>query len=691
MFEDEKITLENSYKNPFEDFNANVLEPRRIVEYWCNPFTQGLLTNIDEFSFRTNKMPIILQGSRGSGKTMILKYYAYKAQLVRSEMSGNSFLHTIMSEGEVGFYYRFDESFIKTFKNVFEKVNPKKWSSYFDFYLEMDFCKSILEVVLLLIRRGEIELKDECKFVKELLKNVELNEQELEFSVEGLYQYVITQVNYINGFKKQYIFTKEKFQPSSFLELFELSSKLVLLIKEYIPEFKNVVFVLLFDEFENLTDELQKRFNTLIKFANESISIRVGRRSEAIVSNETINSSEYLRENHDYCLASLDKEFDNKDNQNIRDYFLEVAKRRFAIVSEEKEPVDIVSMLGEKENLDDECIEICKGKKKHIESILSEIPEIREDKELLNRIICIIKNDENPIAETLNALWIIRKKGDYIRNATETAKVMKSFFAKDGLTDTKKYASDYTNKYRYAITVFICSVYRKPKLYYSFNDICYLANGNTRTFINLCREIINDALFYEKSSFLDKFVISKETQSRAIHNYSYSEFNEICAIIQYGNYIRNFILNVGNCFAAYHKDKKIRYPETNQFAIEDFSLEIFDQNVIRMAESWAMIIKKEKTQRITAGVDKKGDIYHINRIFAPIFNISYRTRGGVNPTFSKDTIHRMINEIDYVPIDLSDESNERKTSNRRKKKQDSWQENKQMSLFDYVEVTSDDE
>ena len=39
------------------------------------------------------------------------------------------------------------------------------------------------------------------------------------------------------------------------------------------------------------------------------------------------------------------------------------------------------------------------------------------------------------------------------------------------------------NKYRYAITVFICSVYKRPKLYYGFNAICYLSNGNTRTFI----------------------------------------------------------------------------------------------------------------------------------------------------------------------------------------------------------------
>ena len=124
--------------------------------------------------------------------------------------------------------------------------------------------------------------------------------------------------------------------------------------------------------------------------------------------------------------------------------------------------------------------------------ILKEIPELSEDENMRERIIEIIKNDENPIAETLNALWVLREKKNYYDAAKNVANIMRSYFAKDGQEDTKKYANDYTNKYRYAITVFICSVYKRPKLYYGFNAICYLSNGNTRTFINLCRTIISD-------------------------------------------------------------------------------------------------------------------------------------------------------------------------------------------------------
>ena len=652
MLKEVKINSKDIFENPFEDINANVLEPKKIVEYWCSPFSQGLLSNFDEHKFRTSKIPIILQGTRGSGKTTILKYFSYPAQIERADENENpSFLNTIVNEKEVGFYYRCDDSFIKTFKSIFTNVDEENWTKYFDHYLELIFCKSIFDMLFVLIKRQDVIWDKGEEFIQKLLKtNIDMHISEL--SLDGLYSFICNQINYINNFKNQFVFTNEKFNPEIVMDLFDFSDKIIALLKEYIPQFNDVLFVLMFDEFENLTLELQKRFNTLIKFVKSNISIRIGRRSEGIITSETINRTEYLRENHDYYLASLEKELD-KDNQNVRNYFLEIAQKRFAVVNEKHEQdLNIVNLLGDKENYDEECIEVCKGRKTHLLYILKEIPELSENEITCKKIIEIIKKDDNPIAETLNALWVLREKEEYLSAALKAAKTMNSYFSKDGKEDIKKYADDYNNKYRYAITIFICYVYRKPKLYYGFNALCYLSNGNTRTFINLCRTIISDALFYENKKFYETGIISKETQSRAIHNFAQAEFDEICAIIKYGHYIRNLILNIGNVFSLYHKDRKIRYPETNQFVFSDIDLYPEDSEIIEIAKSWAMIIKKEKPQRITASINKKADIYHINKIFYPIFNISYRTRGGVNPMFSKDEMHKMLTTVDYSPIVL---------------------------------------
>ncbi len=55
-----------------------------------------------------------------------------------------------------------------------------------------------------------------------------------------------------------------------------------------------------------------------------------------------------------------------------------------------------------------------------------------------------------------------------------------------------------------------------------------------------------------------------------------------------------------------------------------------------------MIIKKEKTQRLSMAINQKGDIYYINRAFSPMFNISCRTRGGFNVRFSPEQMSNMI-------------------------------------------------
>ena len=113
MLIEEKMSLTHSYKNPFEEINANVLDFKRLVEYWCSPFQYGVLTSFNEHQFRTSEIPIIVQGSRGSGKTTLLKYFSFPAQIERAEIMGyNSLSSMIAEEKEVGFYYRCEDSFI---------------------------------------------------------------------------------------------------------------------------------------------------------------------------------------------------------------------------------------------------------------------------------------------------------------------------------------------------------------------------------------------------------------------------------------------------------------------------------------------------------------------------------------------------------------------------------------------------
>ena len=402
------VDLRSTFNNPFEEINANVLDLKRLVEFWCNPFEIGLLTNFNENKFCTSKLPIILQGSRGSGKTTILKYYTFNAQVERSNIHGEvSVLARIKKEGETGFYYRCEESFVATFIAIFQKVSPEHWTNLFECYIELIFSQQILEMLSCLRDRQEIE-ELPTQAIKDILDQVNMKGHDECCSIDSLYRIVHNWIVYFEQYKNRAMFSNEQFCPEIIVNFCSLSKSIVNVVKNVIPELKDVLFIFMIDEYENLNEELQKRINTIIKFIGTEVSLRVGRRSEGLFTTETINDVEYLRENHDYFLASLDEE---RDILKIRKYFLEVSNLRFQKFANrlpEQVNWNIINMLGDNEDLISECKDICGQQNKHLELVLKQSKELAHDEELRKKIIDIISNSENPIAETLNALWVIR-------------------------------------------------------------------------------------------------------------------------------------------------------------------------------------------------------------------------------------------------------------------------------------------
>ena len=46
--------MDISYKNPFDDYNANVLGPELIMQYWQTPFRMG---SLKDFNYITEGGP----------------------------------------------------------------------------------------------------------------------------------------------------------------------------------------------------------------------------------------------------------------------------------------------------------------------------------------------------------------------------------------------------------------------------------------------------------------------------------------------------------------------------------------------------------------------------------------------------------------------------------------------------------
>ena len=636
MIEKNKDLSQTLY-NPFDDYNANQLDPDTIMQYWCSPFGAGALQNYQESYFFRQKNPIIIQGSRGTGKTTLLKYLSLPLQKLRAEKAQITILQQVCKDGGIGFYKRLEQSQINAFGMIFSRMSETVFEQCFEHYLELFFVSNILGF---LHDSSPIIGKEKINdMITNVVRHADLNNIT---TLEDLSNYIEMVQQEFGRYKNEVLFIDAVYKPIRHFPIFELSNLLVDTIISSLPECQDILFLLLIDEFENLQEPLQRVINKIVKFCPAHISLRIGRRSEKYVSTATIDQDEYLRENHDFSLVKLDY---TQEMKTIEPYLLEIAKKRLSLYpSQSKIPSDLSKILGRQENLLEESNGIANdGSHKHLEYILKSNKDIRQDQNLMKKIIKTIHIEDNAIAEAICALWVIRSNGAYLDKAQEAYAAAQAFLRHEQHPLVHKFKNDYSDKYRYALTTVIAVAYKRNKLYYSFNTLCYISEGNPRVFINLCSRMLTDAIFYENEKFTSTGKISSTIQDKAIREYAATEFRSIWQIIEKGDDIERIVQSIENDCMNYHKDREVRYPETCQFVfVDNFSADI--QGIIDTALSWSIILKRPNVQRETAGTNRVSDIYRINRIFCPLFNISYRTRGGVNLRYTEQDIRQMVSK-----------------------------------------------
>jgi len=319
----------------------------------------------------------------------------------------------------------------------------------------------------------------------------------------------------------------------------------------------------------------------------------------------------------------------NKD-RGYHQFLVEIAQKRLESIPllRDRKFTNIKSILSPVEDLEREAINLAKNKPNKIYQLFSKsLPTSQLDK---------VRHPDNPLMELLNFIWLTRGV-----SPEYTAAAMKDYLAKKKTQGGIKYRLDYRDKYKLSLMFLLCSIYRKPKLYYSFNTFAFLSSGIVGHFIELCHRSFEFANWGDEE-LLVKGEISQDSQSQAAAEFSKDELHQVTRIENYGGQISRFVNNIGNIFRDCHLDWGMRYPETNQFALNLEALQNEElKKAMKAAIKWSVIQKKRKIQRKGPG-EHLQDTYTINRIFAPSFQISYRTRGGKSISLNEARLGEII-------------------------------------------------
>ena len=115
---------------------------------------------------------------------------------------------------------------------------------------------------------------------------------------------------------------------------------------------------------------------------------------------------------------------------------------------------------------------------------------------------------------------------------------------------------------------------------------------------------------------------------------AYDEIEKIKYIPKVGNELYALVVNLGNLFSQYHADVDLKVMESNQFSVTTNDKAVSE--LIGAALTWGVFLKKNKLQTLGPS-GSKGTVYTLNRMFCPLFGISYRSKGRSIEVLDKDT------------------------------------------------------
>lgn len=573
----------------------------------------------------SSSMSTRLEGGRGSGKTMLLRYLSYHSQFsnYRSDIPDEAI-------NKIGLYWKADTQFLRLMQK--RGVSEEDWKTVFDHYLNL---KLSLEILASVIAIGESSCRllsveevysskvhgiTDFGFVSEEFDSVF---REVQSRIRKS-EMVIQNVKGIEALEKL---------PSSFL--FTIIDS----IKISLPALKKSMYSVYIDEYENLLPYQQRVINTRIKHSEDPLIFNIAIKLNGMSETSTL-SEEKLENIADYTIVNLDNEI---NNSGFDVYVAEIFLKKLGESSPE---------IAESFGLD---LSICSDIKR-----VSERHEISYElrcKEALAKIFP--GRTHNDLAEEIfNTPRFYNK----MRFEIERALILKgasNFSPEDFIDSNFKKASvicasilfrkkitpqevfeeliklkvdknnKFTNKTSWEHNYFIGCYLRLVRaakasstFYSGFEVYTALSGGNVRHFLELCKSSIS---LINEPDRLDDFVVERRLQHIAARNTSEELVKEIQRFTPLGNQLNNFVKGLGKVFQLCQDRESQSETEITHFGIKNDAglMEKEDYFFLSEAEKWGVLKAMPSTK------NKSSDAYHtydyiLNTIYAPFFMISYR-------------------------------------------------------------------
>lgn len=588
------------FDNPFTPNRAEQMGDKVIYEYFVSDGLEDLLTT----------KPLVLEGGRGCGKTMFFLYHSYWAKKYGYLGRGLDLTVLLSKEPIIGIYYRADSSFVTAFQH--KNLDETEWRDIYAHYLNLQLSMQVLDVVVDIKKANSITLdyeKNICERVCPYLINVTHEPNTFEEFLDILNKQRAAVIMYINNVGR---IERPILIPPGVL----VSEFINGISKESI--FKDKIFHFFIDEFENLLDHQQVLINSFIKGSKPPIIYNIGVRKKGRRKIETLAPNEIIGEPHDFKRFDLETAIEKNYEELLRKVCFKRLKQHSQLQNRDENDrwLNIGAYLGQY-NLDDELRSLLEyhPQPAFLQKLRERITESIVDKNKLKVALTCLANPEKSLVSRLNLVLLERSKSPTIDEL---------------LTELTKYETGKPSKYKewlhnnkVGMLFLLCHELGERKKYYGFDVFSALSSGIIRYFLELCEHAFNNACKNE-FTFSQPRSLTQEEMDTAAHHVSRYKFNDIETYPPYGPQMKRFILLLGGIFSALHKDSKLSEPERNHFHTRMDEVSVDGKQILDSAVMWTVLQEKSPTKLKEPTVPYEEVDYHLNRIYAPLFQISYR-------------------------------------------------------------------
>ncbi|MBO4875643.1 MAG: hypothetical protein J5542_10100 [Bacteroidales bacterium] len=591
------------------------------------------------FSALKSNSPGVLQGGRGTGKTTVLRGLSYIGQY---EIL-NSKICDFDKNKFIGIYYRANTNHVRAFTG--KGVSKEKWIAIFEHYFNLIICWEMLHFIdwHRNLRNDDEELSEyACNLIAS-----SLNLSEIANDFTGLLHIIETAMY---KFQADVNNVADGNMPK--LSMAGVPIDIVAKQTQNLRQFKDKVYYLLIDEYENFTDDQQECINTLIKHVPDSYTIKIGVREMGWRVKTTHNNMESLNDPADYRLTKIEESFtDSQSADRFEEFARSVCNLRLVKLMDDDSPNYDIKRALVGISIEEEAEKLNVTSTTLYQSFLK-----AEKAKKMNLKI-------HPLYKFLIAYW-----AETHNNSLEST-------IDNYIYNQKTWNQRYDN-YKYSLLFKLNKgkYIAISKYYAGWNTFVKLANGNIRYLMALVYQ--SYSLHIENDNDLKK-PVSVEYQTIAAKNVGWKNLTELEGSCMIGIQLTQLIQTLGTIFRWLAKDGDKTAPEIVQF---DFSGEISDRTreILKLGVMNLALVRMP-SNKLSGVKSVKEFQYQLHPIFAPYFDYSFRKKRKLS-----------ISDKDFLDcIDCPNDAVAKILNKRKISMEDIQSVPNQLSLFDFDKLNED--